>query len=40
MSGVENTDKQQQLFNFTTALNEYSGAKYPLVIVGQRPLYN
>ena len=31
MSGAENADKQQQLFNFTAALNEYSGTKYPFV---------
>ncbi|MDR2475135.1 MAG: ATP-binding protein, partial [Bacteroidales bacterium] len=31
LSGSENADKNQQLFNFTTALNEYSDTKYPLV---------
>ncbi len=26
-SGAENTDKKQQLFNFTNALNKYSGVE-------------
>jgi AAA+ ATPase superfamily predicted ATPase len=30
-SGAENASKQQQLFNFTTALNKYSNRDYPLV---------
>jgi hypothetical protein len=30
-SGAENATKQEQLFNFSTALTEYSGTKYPLV---------
>ncbi|MCL2650844.1 MAG: ATP-binding protein [Candidatus Azobacteroides sp.] len=30
-SGAENASKQQQLFNFTTALNEYSGVENPVV---------
>ena len=31
LSGAENADKSQQLFNFTTALNEYSDTQYPFV---------
>ena len=31
ISGAENTSKKQQLFNFTTALNQYSGAENPIV---------
>jgi AAA+ ATPase superfamily predicted ATPase len=31
LSGAENASKQEQLFNFSAALNEYSGEKYPLV---------
>jgi AAA+ ATPase superfamily predicted ATPase len=31
LSGAENASKQQQLFNFTTALNKYSGLKNPIV---------
>jgi len=31
LSGAENADKTQQLFNFTTALNEYSGTGFPVV---------
>ena len=31
LSGAENADKNQQLFNFTTALNEHSKRKYPPV---------
>jgi len=30
-SGAENASKQQQLFNFTTALNKYSGVENPVV---------
>ncbi|GHT19669.1 hypothetical protein FACS189429_7540 [Bacteroidia bacterium] len=30
-SGAENADRQEQLFNFATALKEYSGKQYPLV---------
>lgn len=30
-SGAENTSKKQQLFNFTTALNKYSGKQNPIV---------
>ena len=30
-SGVENASKQQQLYNFTVALNKYSGTTNPLV---------
>ena len=30
-SGAENADRKQQLFNFTTALNKYSGKKNPIV---------
>jgi len=30
-SGAENASKQQQLFNFTTALNKYSGKENPIV---------
>jgi AAA+ ATPase superfamily predicted ATPase len=29
-SGAENASKQEQLFNFATALNEYSNKQYPL----------
>ncbi|MDR1585309.1 MAG: ATP-binding protein [Prevotellaceae bacterium] len=35
-SGAENVSKQEQLFNFSTALNEYSGTKYPLVDTWQK----
>ena len=31
LSGAENTSKKQQLFNFTTALNKYSGKENPVV---------
>ncbi|MDR1544964.1 MAG: ATP-binding protein [Prevotellaceae bacterium] len=31
LSGAENAAKTEQLFNFATALHEYSGTKYPLV---------
>ena len=31
LSGAENAGKKEQLFNFATALNEYSNKKYPLV---------
>ena len=30
-SGAENSSKKQQLFNFTTALNKYSGVENPIV---------
>ena len=30
-SGAENASKQQQLYNFTTALNKYSGKENPIV---------
>jgi AAA+ ATPase superfamily predicted ATPase len=30
-SGTENANKKQQLFNFTTALNKYSGVENPVV---------
>ncbi|MDR0505500.1 MAG: ATP-binding protein [Dysgonamonadaceae bacterium] len=30
-SGAENASRQEQLFNFATALNEYSGKQHPLV---------
>jgi AAA+ ATPase superfamily predicted ATPase len=30
-SGAENANKKQQLFNFTTALNKYSGVENPVV---------
>jgi AAA+ ATPase superfamily predicted ATPase len=36
LSGAENADKYQQLFNFTIALNKYSGAEYPLVDTWQK----
>jgi len=31
LSGAENASKQQQLFNFTTALNKHSGMEFPPV---------
>jgi len=31
LSGAENANKKQQLFNFTTALNKYSGKENPIV---------
>ena len=31
LSGTENASKQQQLFNFTTALNKHSGKENPIV---------
>ena len=31
LSGAENASKQQQLFNFATALNMYSGKEHPIV---------
>jgi len=31
LSGAENADKQQQLFNFSAALNKCSGMEFPLV---------
>ena len=31
LSGAENANKKQQLFNFTTALNYYSGKENPIV---------
>ena len=31
LSGAENANRQQQLFNFTTALNHYSGKENPIV---------
>jgi len=31
LSGAENSSKKQQLFNFTTALNKYSGRENPVV---------
>jgi AAA+ ATPase superfamily predicted ATPase len=31
LSGAENANKKQQLFNFATALNQYSNGDYPLV---------
>ncbi|MDR0230831.1 MAG: AAA family ATPase [Dysgonamonadaceae bacterium] len=31
LSGAENASKQQQLFNFTAALNKYSGKENPIV---------
>ena len=35
MSGAENASKEQQLFNFTTALNKYSNLPYPPVTTWQ-----
>jgi len=32
LSGAENASKKQQLFNFSTAINKYSGKEYPIVV--------
>jgi AAA+ ATPase superfamily predicted ATPase len=31
LSGAENATRQEQLFNFSTAINKYSGSNYPMV---------